>query len=109
MAAGANRPDHTFNAPDARPMETVTTPGPGPHGGPAPMPGFGGQLELRAIDGMTPGLVASISYTDSTGTYADGTRYSLRVPSYSFSNLYSNYSDPFLVSPRVAPAIIGLG
>jgi CxxC motif-containing protein (DUF1111 family) len=84
-------------------------PGAGPHGGPNPVPGFGGQLQLRAIPGMAPGLVASITYVDSGGRFADGTPFSLRVPQYQFANGYAPIPANLLFSPRTAPFVFGLG
>jgi CxxC motif-containing protein (DUF1111 family) len=87
----------------------ASIPGAGAHGGPMPVPGFGGQLQMRAIPGMEAGLQAAITYTDSVGRFADGTAYTLRVPRYRFSNSYMLLPSNLLVSPRVAPAVFGLG
>ena len=53
-------------------------------GAPSPAPGFGGQLQLRAIAGSTPEASVSITYSEVAGQFADGTTYSLRVPTYEF-------------------------
>lgn len=87
----------------------ASVPGVGPHGGPNPVPGFGGQLQMRAIDGMAVGVVADVTYTDSIGTFADGTTYTLRVPRYRFSNAWSLLPAALLISPRAAPPVFGLG
>ena len=87
----------------------ASVPGAGAHGGPNPVPGFGGQLQMRAIPGLQPGLVASISYRDSSARFSDGATYVLRVPSYRFSNPYTPLPASLLVSPRVAPVVFGLG
>jgi CxxC motif-containing protein (DUF1111 family) len=87
----------------------ASVPGAGAHGGPMPAPGFGGQLQMRAIPGVQPGLQAVIAYTDSVARFADGTSYTLRVPRYRFSNSYALLPTNLLVSPRVAPAVFGLG
>jgi CxxC motif-containing protein (DUF1111 family) len=83
--------------------------GAGPHGGPAPVPGFGGQLQLRAIPGYDPEIRAAISYAETRGTFADGTRFSLRTPRYTLRGIYSPLPAGVLVSPRVAPVVFGLG
>jgi CxxC motif-containing protein (DUF1111 family) len=83
--------------------------GRGPHGGPAPVPGFGTQLQLRAIPGITPEVTATLTYVDSVGTFADGTHYTLQVPRYRVIGQYRSLPRGVLLSPRVAPAVFGLG
>ena len=78
-------------------------------GAPNPVPGFGGQLQLRAIAGSIPEATLYIGYSELTGRFADGTTYSLRVPSYSFGSDYKSISKKMLFSPRVAPVNFGLG
>jgi CxxC motif-containing protein (DUF1111 family) len=81
----------------------------GGHGGPKSVPGFGGQLQLRANAGMTPEVRALVSYVESKGTFADGTEYRLQVPQYTLTGGYLALPAAFLFSPRVAPAVFGLG
>jgi CxxC motif-containing protein (DUF1111 family) len=50
-----------------------------------------------------------ITYSEVAGRFADGTAYSLRVPSYSFYGSYEPISKKMLFSPRVAPVNFGLG
>jgi len=83
--------------------------GPGPHGGPDPVPGFGGQLQMRAIPGYEPEIQAAISYVETQGVFTDGTSFSLQVPSYTLTGMYAALPAGVLVSPRVAPAVFGLG
>jgi CxxC motif-containing protein (DUF1111 family) len=83
--------------------------GVGRHGGPKPVPGFGGQLQLRANTGFTPEVRALVSYVESKGMFADGTEYRLQVPQYAISGWYGALPAGFLFSPRVAPAVFGLG
>jgi len=86
-----------------------SVPGRGPHGANVPVPGFGGQLQLRAIPGFTPEVHAAVTYTDSSGRFADGTKFSLRVPHYAFSAPYEPLPADLLFSPRVAPVVFGMG
>ncbi|HEV7702861.1 MAG TPA: di-heme oxidoredictase family protein [Gemmatimonadaceae bacterium] len=79
------------------------------HGGPAPIESFGTQLELKAVSGVTPMTTVTIDYHDSTGTFGDGTQYSLRVPRYLVSNPYAPFPMDAKISPRVAPPNFGLG
>jgi len=78
-------------------------------GAPNPVPGFGGQLQLRAIPGSAPEASVSITYSEVAGRFSDGTAYSLRVPSYSFYESYEPLANKMLFSPRVAPVNFGLG
>ena len=78
-------------------------------GAPNPAPGLGGQLQLRAIDGVKPEAGVTITYASVSGTFADGTPYALQVPSYSFYSEYMTLSSKMLFSPRVAPFNFGLG
>jgi CxxC motif-containing protein (DUF1111 family) len=83
--------------------------GVGPHGGPNPVPGFGGQLQMRAIPGFTPEIQAAISYIETQGVFADGVPFKLQVPTYTLTGMYQVLPGGVLVSPRVAPAVFGLG
>jgi CxxC motif-containing protein (DUF1111 family) len=83
--------------------------GRGPHGGPVPVPDFGGQLQLRAVPGFTPEVSAVISYATTRGTFADGTPFELRAPQYDLQGLYAPLPPGVLISPRTAPVVFGLG
>jgi len=79
------------------------------HGGPVGVPGFGGQLQLRAVPGFLPEVAAAVTYAESISTFADGSTYSLRVPHYSFSSPYAALPSDVRISPRTAPMVFGLG
>ncbi len=83
--------------------------GVGAHGAPNPIPGFGGQFQTRAIAGKMPEGMVQINYTTINGQYVDGTPYTLRSPSYSLINTYAPLPANYMYSPRVAPAVFGLG
>lgn len=87
----------------------LSIPGKGPNGGPKPEPNYGLQLNPHAIQKVTPEGQAKITYEEIKGTYADGTPYTLRKPTYTFHDLAYPMSKDVLVSPRVAPAVFGLG
>jgi CxxC motif-containing protein (DUF1111 family) len=87
----------------------ISLPGMGPHNGPMPVPGYGLQLELEAIVGMTPEASVATQYTDSIVTLGDNTTVTLHVPQYTVSALYTPISGAYLLSPRVAPPNFGLG
>lgn len=88
----------------------LSVPGTGPHGGPNPHPAYGEQLSERASHGIAPEGLAHVTYTEIAGQYGDGEAYSLRKPSYAITGLgYGPLGDDVLMSPRVAPHMIGLG
>ena len=76
---------------------------------PIPVPGFGTQLNNRAIFGTDPEGKIKIDYTEQTLTTADGTRVHLRYPNYTFTETYQPLPENVEVSPRVAPSVFGLG
>lgn len=78
-------------------------------GGPMEMPLFGGQFQQKAVAGNIPEGDVSIIYAYQTGLFFDGDSFELRTPTISLINLYQNASDPFLMSPRIAPPVFGLG
>jgi CxxC motif-containing protein (DUF1111 family) len=87
----------------------VSVTGTDAHGGPADAPGFGGQLQQRAIVGTQPEASVDIQYTYQTITFADGETCELRIPSYSLQNPYTALPAGLMMSPRIAPPVFGLG
>jgi CxxC motif-containing protein (DUF1111 family) len=87
----------------------ISLAGVGPHNGPVPVPGYGLQLELEAVVGVTPEASVTTQYNDSTVMLADGTSITLHEPRYTVSSLYQPITQPYLLSPRVAPPNFGLG
>ena len=76
---------------------------------PRAVPGYGGQLQNRAIVGTTPEGTVDITYERLTGEFADGTPYELQKPNYQLVLLYSPPPSDIMFSPRVAPQVVGLG
>ena len=76
---------------------------------PTPVPGFGTQLNNRAIVNTNPEGKVKIEYTEQTLTTADGTRVHLRYPNYTLTETYQPLPENVEVSPRVAPVVFGLG
>ncbi|MCD6034898.1 MAG: putative thiol oxidoreductase [Rickettsiales bacterium] len=88
----------------------LSVPGLGADGGPKPHPVYGDQLNDKAILGVPAEGKATILYKEVPGTYPDGTKYSLRKPEYVFSAMgLGELGKDTLFSPRVAPAVFGLG
>ncbi|NET47808.1 MAG: c-type cytochrome [Merismopedia sp. SIO2A8] len=87
----------------------LSVPGEGDHGGPRPHPIYGGQLQEQGILGVEPEGKTQITWQEESHTFTDGNPYSLRRPSYDFTDLaYGPLGDETLFSPRVAPVVFGL-
>ena len=98
----------------AQPTEMLirlSVPGtPGPRSGVVPEPTYGDQFNNAAIDGVKPEGDVVIRLTPVRGRFADGTRYTLQQPHYSFANLnYGPMAADVMLSPRVAPQLMGIG
>lgn len=89
----------------------LSIPGTTPEGGPLPHPHYGDQLQNRGIDDRVPPEgQAVVHYTERIVKLADGEEVSLRVPRVEFRELrFGELGPDTLISPRVAPAMIGLG
>ncbi|MEH6671879.1 di-heme oxidoreductase family protein [Halopseudomonas sp.] len=75
-----------------------------------PHPVYGSQLQTAAIPGFKPEAELIIDWAQREEVLADGTRVTLRVPDYRIENpQYGPLSADVLISPRVAPPMIGLG
>ena len=77
--------------------------------GPVPVPGFGTQLNNRAIFGVAPEGTVTINYTEGELTTSDGAKVYLRTPNYEIKDTYQPLPDDVEISPRVAPVLFGLG
>jgi CxxC motif-containing protein (DUF1111 family) len=107
---GRGQPPETNQGPMDSMLLRISIPGVGKHGGVVPHPKYGDQISERAILGVKPEGKAEITYTEIPGTYADGEAFSLRKPNYKISDLgYGDLGNDILISPRVAPSMIGLG
>lgn len=88
----------------------LSIPGEGEHGAPKPEPNYGDQFNQFAILGVPSEGTPAVTYAEQTGAYGDGTSYSLRAPTYDFAELnFGPLAEGVLVSPRIAPAMVGLG
>ena len=75
-----------------------------------PEPTYGGQLQDRSIQGLAAEGKLKIEYAEQEVKLADGESVSLRAPHYSLTDLgYGPISADVMISPRVAPPMIGLG
>lgn len=88
----------------------LSVPGMGEHGGPLAEANYGGQLQPYALSGVPAEASQSIEYSVVEGTYDDGESYQLLAPQYLIEDpQYGPLASGLLVSPRVGPAMIGLG
>jgi len=88
----------------------ISLPGKNAHGGPKPHPAYGNQLNERAIPGVPAEATTRVTWHPVTGIFGDGSGFELRRPKYEFINLnFGPLGGDIMVSPRVAPAMFGLG
>lgn len=87
----------------------LSVPGVDTHGAPLPVPGYGAQLQDKAIAGTNPEGTVVITYNYITEKLADGTDVQLRQPIYQFANLYTSMPANVLYSPRVSRSNFGMG
>jgi len=106
---GEGNPPASFGAPLGSMLFRISVPGTDEHGGPNPVPGFGAQLQNLAVAGVQPEGTVNITYTNVNLTFADGTPYQLQVPAYQVTETYIAFPGNAMISPRVAPRLIGLG
>ena len=78
--------------------------------GSVPDPVYGGQLQDFALPGVTPEGKIRVTYSYQTVTFADGDTAELRKPSFTIEDKgYGEFHPDIMLSPRVAPPMIGLG
>jgi len=107
---GRGRPPLTEREQFLSMLVRLSVPGRGEHGEPVPDPGYGDQLQNDAVFGMAPEGRPRVTYVEEPGTFADGAPYSLRRPLYTIEQLgYGPLAPNVMLSPRVAPAVFGLG
>ncbi len=83
--------------------------GEGPHGGPNPHPTYGDQLNEQGVPGVAGEGRAVLSWQQRPLPLADGSEVLLRIPHLQLTEPgYGDFTG-ILTSPRIAPAIYGLG
>lgn len=110
---------HFANGRGAPPLESgdamissllrVSIDGTDEHGGPAPHPVYGDQIQPRAIPGASSEGAVRALYTLVGGRHGDGTAYDLLRPSIVFEPALGDPGPGLHVSARVASATIGMG
>ena len=107
---GRGAPPQAASEPFLGLLLRLSVPGTSAHGGPAPEPGYGDQLNPYGILGVPGEGTPQVSYTEVPGQYGDGEPYSLRRPSYTIDALaFGPLADGTMVAPRLAPQTVGLG
>ena len=88
----------------------ISLPGVNDQGGPRPVPGYGDQLQDRAIAGVSPEARPRVDWREVVGQYGDGTPYRLRRPLLEVTEpAFGPLPAETLFSLRVANPLIGLG
>jgi CxxC motif-containing protein (DUF1111 family) len=87
----------------------LSVPGTDAHGGPLPVPGFGLQLNDKAVFGVVPEAQVQITWTETQHQFADGTPYALRRPQLQLVDPYMPLPAGLMTSIRVAPPVFGRG
>ena len=107
---GRGKPPEDVDDPERGLLIRLSIPGETPEGAPIGDPNYGNQLQDRAINGVQPEGRVLVTYVEIEGTYADGEPYTLLMPAYQFAELaFGEMSEDVMTSPRIAPAVIGMG
>lgn len=105
---GRGKPISSFE-PLASMLFRVSVPGVGDHGGPLGAPGFGGQLQDKAVLAHLPEAHVSVQWIETPVVFADGEVIMLREPQWTFTDSYLPLPAGWLYSARIAPTLQGLG
>lgn len=88
----------------------LVAPGSGEHGGPRPDAVYGGQLQTSALPVAQAEAEVVVREEFIHGEFADGEPFTLRRMIFAVTNLgYGAFQAKVVVSPLVAPTMIGLG
>ncbi|WNG20487.1 di-heme oxidoredictase family protein [Cystobacter fuscus] len=107
---GRGAPPQGSEQPTVSLLLRLSVPGEGEHGGPRPEPTYGDQLQTRSISGVPTEGRTTLTWEESSGTFADGEPWTLRAPVYVLSRLaHGPLSPDVRLSPRVAQPLVGPG
>ncbi|WP_034387904.1 di-heme oxidoreductase family protein [Comamonas composti] len=88
----------------------LSIPGQDAHGGPLHEPVYGDQFNTMGVSGVQGEGELRIRYEQIQGRFADGQPYTLEKPVYELTGLnYGPMAADVMMSPRIAPQVIGLG
>ena len=103
--AGPDQPMETALVRISLPARRVTA-----RNNPRPVPGYGDQIQDRAIPGVPAEGTVRVSWSETAGRYGDGGNYSLRAPTVVITDpAFGPLPSETLYSLRVANPMIGLG
>ncbi|NMG65893.1 c-type cytochrome [Azoarcus indigens] len=107
---GRGEPPASADEPMRSMLVRLSIPGLDTHGGPRPEPVYGEQLNEIGVPGVPGEGEAYLQWQTQVERLADGTEVELRRPTVAFRKLaFGPLHADTLSSPRVAPAIFGLG
>jgi len=87
----------------------LSIPGADVHGEPLGIPGFGGQLQTKAVWGVQPEAKVEMQFVSEVQQFLDGESVTLQKPVFTLNAPYAPLPINILVSPRIAPPVFGLG
>ena len=101
---------NTPNEPMRSMLVRLSIPGINVHGGPLTHPAYGDQLNEHGVPGVPGEGTAQVTYTEKLVSLNGGEKVNLRTPSLRFLDLaYGELPANIMTSPRIAPALYGLG
>ncbi|WP_411824917.1 di-heme oxidoredictase family protein [Leptospira sp. 'Mane'] len=99
----------TFDADGTRLISSLIRLGVG-HGGKDPEPSYGSQLQPNGVAGVPAEGNVILQYDTITGSFGDGTGYTLRSPKIVFSGMnYGALASDLKTSVRMTQQVVGLG
>lgn len=87
----------------------ISLPGKDENGGPLPVPGFGLQIQDRAVFGVVPEARIEQRWEPKTIEFPDGEMVELRQPVYDIQNSYLPLPAGVMLSARAARPVFGMG
>ncbi len=87
----------------------LSIPGENALGEPLEVPGFGGQLQTKAVWGKQAEAQVSVTFQVALIDFLDGTSASLQKPVFNLEAPYIPFPPTAMISPRIAPPVFGLG
>lgn len=87
----------------------ASIPGTQDDGSPLPSSQYGVQIQSFSILGVPPEANPVVHYEKVTGFFDDGEAFNLLKPTYDLLSAQYGETDDLLLSPRVAPVVIGMG
>lgn len=99
----------TTGSPRSSLLMRISFAGQDEHGGAIAVPGYSTQIQDKSIFGKLKECAVNISYQPQKYTFEDGEEYTLWSTSYTLSDFSVAISGNYLLSPRLAPPVFGLG